>query len=43
LEELLSNVSAVSWREQVNFLSDDDEFCFVIEQHAQLNFIVLAH
>jgi hypothetical protein len=31
LEELLSNVSAVSWREEVNFLSDDDEFCFVIE------------
>ena len=33
------NLSAISWREQVNFLSDDDdEVCFVPDHHAELDF-----
>ena len=36
----LSNFSAtrISWREQVNFQCDDDEACFVLDQHAELDF-----
>jgi len=34
----LSNFSALSWREQVNFQRDDDEIRFVLDQHAELNF-----
>jgi hypothetical protein len=35
----LSNFSGVSWREQVNFQwDDDDEVCFVLDQHASLYF-----
>jgi hypothetical protein len=30
--------SYISWREQVNFQLDDDEVCFVLDQHAQLDF-----
>ena len=30
--------SAISWREQVNFQSDDDEVRFVLDQHAELDF-----
>jgi len=30
----LSNCSAISWREQVNFQRDDDEVHFVLDQHA---------
>jgi hypothetical protein len=30
--------SAISWREQVNFQSDDDEVRFVLDQHAKLDF-----
>jgi hypothetical protein len=26
------------WREQVNFQWDDDEICFVLDQHAELDF-----
>jgi hypothetical protein len=26
-----------SWREQVNFQWDDDEVCFVLNQHAEIN------
>jgi hypothetical protein len=33
----------MSWREQVNFQWDDDEVHFVLNQHAELDFIVLAH
>jgi hypothetical protein len=33
-----SNFSAISWREQVNFQWDDDEFRFVLDQHAALDF-----
>ena len=29
--------SAISWREQVNFQSDDDEVRFVLDQHAELD------
>jgi hypothetical protein len=29
--------------EQVNFQRDDDEVRFVLDQHAELDFIVLAH
>jgi hypothetical protein len=40
----LSNVSAISWREQVNFQWDDDEVPFVLVQHPELYlFIVLTH
>ena len=34
----LSKFSAISWREQVNFLLNDDEVCFVLDYHAQLDF-----
>ena len=37
-----SNLSAISWRE-VNLQWDDDEVRFVLDQHAELDFIVLAH
>ena len=30
--------SYISWREQVNFQSDDDEVRFVLDQHAELDF-----
>ena len=33
-EWLLLNFSAISWWEQVNFQWDDDDVCFVLEQHA---------
>jgi hypothetical protein len=32
------NFSAISWRELVNFQWDDDEVCFVLNQHAELDF-----
>ena len=28
----------LSWGEQVNFQWDDDEVCFVLDQHAKLDF-----
>ena len=28
----------MSWREQINFQWDDDEVCFVLDQHAELDF-----
>jgi hypothetical protein len=34
----LSNFSAISWWEQVNFQRDDDEFRFVLDQYAELDF-----
>jgi hypothetical protein len=34
----LSNFSAKSWREQVNFQWDGDVVHFVLDQHAQLDF-----
>ena len=37
-EHQLSNFSAISWREQVNFQRDDDEVRFVLDQHAELDF-----
>ena len=37
-----SNFSAISWREQVNF-HWDDEVRFVLDQHSELYFIVLAN
>ena len=33
-----NNCSAILWREQVNFQWDDDEVCFVLDQHAELDF-----
>ena len=30
----LSNFTAISWQEQINFQWDDDEVTFVLEQHA---------
>jgi hypothetical protein len=43
-EWLLFNAnSAISWREQVNFQWDDDEVRIVLDQHAELDFKVLAH
>ena len=32
-----SNSSAKLWREQVNFQWDDDEVCFVLDQHAEMD------
>ena len=32
-----SNFSAISCREQVNFQRNDDEICFVLDQHAELD------
>jgi hypothetical protein len=32
-----SNFSAISWRGQVNFQSDNDEVRFVLEQHPELH------
>jgi hypothetical protein len=32
-----TNISAISWREEVNFQWDDDEFRFVLDQHAELD------
>ena len=34
----LSKFSATSWREQVNIQWDDSEVCFVLDQHAELEF-----
>ena len=34
----LSNFSAISWREQVNFQWDNDEIRFLLDQHAGLDF-----
>jgi hypothetical protein len=31
--------SAISWQEQVNFQWDDDDICFVLDQHAELGFL----
>ena len=33
-----NNFSSISWWEQVNFQWDDDEVCFVLDQHAELDF-----
>ena len=33
----------MSWREKVTFQGNDDHVHFVPDQHAWLNFIVLAH
>jgi hypothetical protein len=30
--------SAISWQEQVNFQWDDDDFYFVLDQHAKSDF-----
>jgi hypothetical protein len=38
VQRKLSNFSALSWQEQVNFQWDDDEVRFVLDQHAKLNF-----
>jgi hypothetical protein len=39
----LCNYSSISWREQVNFQWDNDDVRFDLNQHAELDFIVLAH
>jgi hypothetical protein len=33
----IQQISAISWREQVNFQWDDDEVCFVLDQHVEMN------
>ena len=33
----LGNFSAISWWEWVNYQWDDDEFTFVLDQHAELD------
>ena len=38
----VSNFSAISWQEQVNFQSDDDEGLFVLDQDAELGFISIS-
>jgi hypothetical protein len=37
------NFSAISWREQVNFHWEHVQVHFVLDQHVELDFIVLAH
>jgi len=34
----LSKFSAILWQEQANFQRDNDEVCFVQDQHAELDF-----
>jgi hypothetical protein len=34
VHKTMSNFSFVIWREQVNFQQDNDEVCFVLDQHA---------
>ena len=34
----LSNFLTISWREQINFQRDDDEVCFVLDQHIEFDF-----
>ena len=34
-----SNFAAILWREQVNYQWDDDEVRFILDQHAELDFI----
>jgi len=34
VQRQLSNFSAISWWEQVNFQRDDDEVSLVLDQHA---------
>jgi hypothetical protein len=41
-QQFLSYI-CISWREEVNFQWDDDEVCFVLDQHPSWIFIVLAH
>jgi hypothetical protein len=39
VERQFSNISAISWWEQVNFQGDnDDEVHFVLDQHAEFDF-----
>jgi hypothetical protein len=34
----MNNYSAVVWREQATYQWDDDDVCFVLEQHDWLDF-----
>jgi hypothetical protein len=36
----VNNFSAISWLEQVTFQWYDDEVSFVLDQHAELNFLL---
>jgi hypothetical protein len=38
VQSQLSNFSAISWREQVNFQWDNDEVRFVLDQYGLLDF-----
>jgi hypothetical protein len=42
VQSQLNNFAAMSWREQVNFQWDDDEVCFVQDQHALLDFYIAS-
>ena len=42
VERQFSNISAMSWREQVNFQWDDDEVRFVLDQHAEYDFYIAS-
>ena len=33
-----ANFSVISWQEQVNFQWDDNDVCFLLDQHAKLDF-----
>ena len=37
VQRQFSNLSAISWREQVNFQCDDDEVRLVLDQHTELD------
>jgi hypothetical protein len=43
VQRQLSNFLAISWREQVCFQWDDDEVCFVLDQHVELDFFYSAN
>ena len=38
VQRQFSNFSFISWWEQINYQQDDDEVCFVLDQHAELEF-----
>ena len=36
----MCNFSAISWWEQVTIWWNDDDVCFVLDQHADLDFLL---
>ena len=38
VEHLVIKLSTISWREQATFRRNDDDVCFVLDQHAELDY-----